>query len=103
MAEGLSLEAAARAMREAMRETVRRHSLWYLVQGVLMVLAGLMALVYPLASSLAVVVILWSSMPVTATWLLGLLVGIMLISEGAALATLAWKLRQSGSRAQPAS
>ena len=29
----MSLEAAAQAMREAMRETVKRHSLWYLVQG----------------------------------------------------------------------
>jgi uncharacterized membrane protein HdeD (DUF308 family) len=38
-----------------MRETVRRHSLWYLVQGALMVLAGLLALVYPVVSSAAVV------------------------------------------------
>ena len=34
----MSLEAAARAMREAMRQTVKRHSLWYLVQGGLMIL-----------------------------------------------------------------
>ena len=45
-------------MREAMRETVKRQSLWYLVQGGLMVLAGVVALVYPLLSSLAVVVLL---------------------------------------------
>ena len=44
----MSLESAAQAMREAMRETVRRHSLWYLVQGALMVLAGLLALLYQL-------------------------------------------------------
>src|SRR5262245_4102041 len=36
----MSLDAAAQVMREAMRETVRRHSLWYLVQGGVMVLAG---------------------------------------------------------------
>jgi uncharacterized membrane protein HdeD (DUF308 family) len=51
----MSLESAAQAMREAMRETVRRHSLWYLVQGALMALAGLLALVYPVVSSAAVV------------------------------------------------
>src|SRR6478736_662408 len=54
----ISLEAAAQVMREAMRETVKRHSLWYLVQGVLMVLGGLLALVYPVVSSVAVVLVL---------------------------------------------
>ena len=53
----MSLEAAAQAMREAMRETVRRHSLWYLVQGGLMVLAGILALVYPVVSSFAAVLL----------------------------------------------
>ena len=43
----MSLEAAAQAMREAMRQTVKRHSLWYLVQGGLMILAGILALIYP--------------------------------------------------------
>jgi hypothetical protein len=47
----MSLEAAAQAMREAMRETVKRHSLWYLIQGVLMVLGGVLALVYPIVSN----------------------------------------------------
>ena len=32
----ISLDAAAAAMRDAMRDTVRRYSLWYLVQGILM-------------------------------------------------------------------
>jgi uncharacterized membrane protein HdeD (DUF308 family) len=188
----MSLESAAQAMREAMRETVRRHSLWYLVQGALMVLAGLLALVYPVVSSVAVVLFLgwvliisgvfqgisligaqhvphfwlqlvsvvlsvvvgvlflrhpgeglltltlllivffmvegiskvifsltirpfpnwgwvfasgvigillafylWASLPVTAIWLLGVLLGIQLISEGAALGYLAWQVRQS--------
>src|SRR6266487_2310852 len=151
IAMSMSLESAAQAMREAMRETVRRHSLWYLVQGALMVLAGLLALVYPVVSSVVVGVLflrhpgeglltlslllivffmvegiskvifsltirpfpnwgwvlasgiigvllafyLWASLPVTAIWLLGVLVGIQLICEGAALGYLAWQVRQS--------
>jgi len=192
IAMSMSLESAAQAMREAMRETVRRHSLWYLVQGALMVLAGLLALVYPVVSSFAVVLFLgwlliisgvvqgisligaqhvphfwlqlvsvvlsvvvgvlflrhpgeglltltlllivffmvegiskvifsltirpfpnwgwvfasgiigillafylWASLPVTAIWLLGVLLGIQLICEGAALGYLAWRVRKS--------
>jgi uncharacterized membrane protein HdeD (DUF308 family) len=186
----MSLDTAAQVMREAMRETVNQHSLLYLVQGGLMVLAGILALVYPVASSFAVVVLLgwvliitgfvqgislwdarnvpqfwlqlvsmllsvmvgvllirhrgegllvltllllvyfmiegiskvifsltirpfpnwgwvlasgivgilvalylWSNLPVTAIWLLGVLLGIQLICEGAALGYLAWKVR----------
>jgi uncharacterized membrane protein HdeD (DUF308 family) len=54
----MSLEAAAQVMREAMRETVKRHSLWYLVQSGLLILAGIVALVYPALSSVAVVIFL---------------------------------------------
>ena len=54
----MSLEEAAQAMREAMRETVERHSLWYLVQGALMVIGGFLALVYPVLSSVGVVIFL---------------------------------------------
>ncbi len=54
----MSLEAAAQVMRDAMRETVRRYSLWYLIQGALMILAGILALVYPVLSSVAVIVVL---------------------------------------------
>lgn len=187
----MSLDAAAQVMREAMRETVRRHSLWYLIQGALMILGGILALIYPIMSSVAVVLFLgwvlivsgvvqgislidarnvphfwlqlvsvvlsivvglllirnpqqglltvtlllivffmvegfskvifsltiqpfpnwgwilvsgiigillslflWANLPVTAIWLLGLLVGIQLISEGAALGYLAWRVRQ---------
>jgi uncharacterized membrane protein HdeD (DUF308 family) len=54
----MSLEAATQAMHEAMRETVKRHSLWYLVQGALMILAGILALVYPLVLSFAAVFLL---------------------------------------------
>ena len=188
----MSLDAAAQVMRDAMRETVKRHSFWYLLQGGLMVLAGILALVYPVASSFAVVSLLgwlliisgivqgislldarklphfwlqlvsvalsvivgvllirhrgegllvltllllvyfmiegfskvifaltirpfpnwgwvlasglvgilaalylWASLPVTAVWLLGVLLGIQLICEGAALAYLAWKVHAS--------
>jgi uncharacterized membrane protein HdeD (DUF308 family) len=186
----MSLDNAAQVMREAMRETVNEHSLLYLVQGALMFLAGILALVYPVASSFAVVTLLgwilivmgfvqgislwdarnvpqfwlqlvsmllsvmvgvllirhrgegllvltllllvyfmiegiskiifsltirpfpnwgwvlgsgiigilvalylWSNLPVTAIWLLGVLLGITLIAEGAALGYLAWKVR----------
>ena len=70
----MSLGAAAEAFREAMREAVRRYSLWYLVDGVLLVAAGLVAVIYPALASSGVVVLLG--------WLLivsGLLRGIGLI------------------------
>jgi uncharacterized membrane protein HdeD (DUF308 family) len=54
----MSVEAAAQALREAMRETVRRYSTWYLIQGVLMVIAGVVALIYPFVSSVALVLFL---------------------------------------------
>jgi uncharacterized membrane protein HdeD (DUF308 family) len=54
----MSLDAAAQVMRDAMREKVRRHSLWYLVQGGVMILAGILALVYPVVSSFAAVFVL---------------------------------------------
>jgi uncharacterized membrane protein HdeD (DUF308 family) len=188
----MTLEAAAHVMRDAMRETVRRHSLWYLVQSALMILAGILALVYPVLSSVAVVLFLgwlliiggilqgvsligarhvphfwlqlvsvalfvivgvlflrnpgeslltltlllimffmvegiskvifaltirplpnwgwvlasgivgillalylWASIPITAIWLIGVLLGIELICEGVALGALAWQARKS--------
>ena len=51
----ISLDAAAAAMRDAMRETVRRYSLLYLVQGILMVVTGVLALIYPWIASIAIV------------------------------------------------
>jgi uncharacterized membrane protein HdeD (DUF308 family) len=54
----IPLDAAAAAMREAMRETVKRYSLWYLLQGILMVVAGVLALFYPLLASVAIVFLL---------------------------------------------
>ena len=38
-------------------------------------------------------VYLWSSMPLSSEWVLGILLGIQLICEGAALAFLAWMVR----------
>jgi len=38
-------------MREAMREKVKRHSVWYLVEGGVMIVAGILALVHPVVSS----------------------------------------------------
>ncbi|XSG81426.1 MAG: HdeD family acid-resistance protein [Methyloligella sp. ZOD6] len=54
----IPLDAAAAAMRDAMRETVKRYSLWYVLQGLLMLLAGVLALIYPLISSVAIVMLL---------------------------------------------
>src|SRR5262245_40771470 len=51
----MSLDAAAEVLREAMRETVKRHSLWYLIQGGLMIVGGILSLVYPVIASFAVV------------------------------------------------
>ena len=70
----MSVEAAAQALRGATREVVRRYSTWYLIQGVLMVLAGIVALIYPFVSTVALVVVLG--------WLLilsGIVQGISLI------------------------
>jgi uncharacterized membrane protein HdeD (DUF308 family) len=188
----ISLDAAAEAFREAMRETIKKYSLWYLIEGVLLVVAGILAVIFPVVSSVTAVVVLgwlliisgvlqaisligagkvphfwlqlisvvlsilvgilflrdpgqglltitlllivffmieglakvvfaltirpfpnwgwvlasgllgillslflWANLPVTAVWLIGLLIGIELIGEGAALAYLAWSLRQA--------
>jgi uncharacterized membrane protein HdeD (DUF308 family) len=171
----MTLEEAAQVMREAMRENVKRHSLWYLVQSALMILAGIVALVYPVMSSVAVVIFLgwlliisgvlqgisligarhvphlwlqlvsvlvtltlllivffmvegiskvifaltirplpnwgwvlasglvgillafylWANIPLTAAWLIGILLGIELICEGVALGSLALQARKS--------
>ena len=48
-----SLNAAAEAFREAIRETVKRYALWYLIEGVLLVVAGILAIIYPVITSAA--------------------------------------------------
>jgi len=186
----MTMAQASAAMREAMRETVKRYSTWYLLEGVFLVIAGVLALVYPYVASVALVfligwiliisgvlqgigligakevphfwlqlissvlaivigllllrnpnagllimtvllivffivegfskiifalnirpvtgwvfvllsgvigvllgVYLWRSMPLSSEWVLGILLGIQLICEGAALAFLAWMVR----------
>ena len=39
--------------------------------------------------------ILWANLPITAVWLIGFLLGFNLISVGAAIAYLAWKVQNS--------
>jgi uncharacterized membrane protein HdeD (DUF308 family) len=51
------LEAASIVFRSAMREAFKRHATWYLIQGALLVVAGLLAIIYPLISAVAVVVL----------------------------------------------
>ncbi|MBL0373938.1 HdeD family acid-resistance protein [Rhizobium sp. KVB221] len=68
------LEKAAETFRSAMRDTVKRYSFWYLVQGVLLVIGGVLAIVYPLISAVAIIVLMG--------WLLilsGIIQGISLI------------------------
>lgn len=188
----ISVDAASELLRGAMRETVERHSNWYLAQAGLMIVAGVLALLFPVASSFTAVMFLgwiliftgifqglsligaanvphfwlqlisvalfivvgmlflrdpgqslltltlllivffmvegiskvifaltirpfpnwgwvlmsgvvgillalylWASIPVTAIWLLGALLGIELICEGLALGHLAWQARKS--------
>lgn len=62
MNNGMSLASASQAMREAMRERIKRFSLWYIVQGGLMMLAGAFAFVYPMLPS--------SAAPALLGWLL---------------------------------
>jgi uncharacterized membrane protein HdeD (DUF308 family) len=54
----MTIAQASAAMREAMRETVKRYSLWYLLEGVLLVIAGIVALVYPHVASVTLVFLL---------------------------------------------
>ncbi|MCK8603426.1 HdeD family acid-resistance protein [Desulfoferrobacter suflitae] len=54
MNDTISLKSASRVMREAMRQTIKRYSIWYVVQGGLMMLAGAFAFAYPILPSSAV-------------------------------------------------
>jgi uncharacterized membrane protein HdeD (DUF308 family) len=45
--------------------------------------------------AIVLAVILWNSMPVTAGWLIGLLLGVNLITEGMALAALVWTAKKA--------
>jgi uncharacterized membrane protein HdeD (DUF308 family) len=54
----MSSEAASQVLREAVRQTVTRYSIWFQVQSVLMIAAGVLALLCPVTSSTALVVFL---------------------------------------------
>ena len=191
-----ALSEAAKALHDAVAESVRRRALWFMVQGGLMIVTGIVAIAHPLIASLATTVILgwlliisgaiqglgligarhvpyfsmqlvsailgilvgflllshpgegilvltllfivfffvegiatvifsltvrpldnwgwvlasgvvavilasylWSSLPLSAGWILGLLLGITLISEGGALAFFAWSIRRKNAAA----
>ena len=54
----MTMAQASAAMREAMRETVKRYSTWYLLEGIFLVIAGVIALVYPYLASVTLVFLL---------------------------------------------
>jgi uncharacterized membrane protein HdeD (DUF308 family) len=188
----IPVDAAAAVLREAMRETVKRYSWWYLIQGILLIVAGVLAILSPIIASVAIVsllgwvliisgvlqavgligasnvphfwlqlisavlailigvlllrspesgllvmtmllivyfmvegiakvifaltirpfpnwgwvlgsglvgivlaFVLWANMPLSADWVLGLMLGVLLVSEGAALTYLAWQVHKA--------
>lgn len=54
----VSIAEASDVFREALRNSVRRHSFWYLVQGIMLTVTGLLSVIYPVISSVAVVTLL---------------------------------------------
>ena len=76
---------------------------FFMIEGISKVVFALTIRPFPnwgwvLASGLVgilLALILWANLPVTAVWLVGVLLGINLISVGSAIAWLAWQVRQS--------
>ena len=76
---------------------------FFMIEGISKVVFALTIRPFPnwgwvLASGLVgilLALILWANLPVTALWLVGVLLGLQLISVGAAIAYLAWQVRQS--------
>ena len=76
---------------------------FFMVEGISKVIFALTIRPYPnwgwvLGSGIVGILLafyLWASIPVAAVWLLGVLLGIELICEGAALTHLAWQARKS--------
>jgi uncharacterized membrane protein HdeD (DUF308 family) len=74
---------------------------FFMVEGISKIIFALTIRPFPnwgwvLASGLVGIVLavfLWANMPIASEWVLGILLGIMLVSEGAALAFLAWQVR----------
>lgn len=58
MAENISLSEASAAMRAALQETVKRNSLLFLAQAALLIIAGIVAVLYPLLTSKALALFL---------------------------------------------
>lgn len=54
----ISVTDAAEIFRQALRDSLRRHSFWHLVQGVILIVAGALSIIYPVISSVAVVTLL---------------------------------------------
>lgn len=54
----MSSEAASQVLREAVRQTVSRYAIWFKIQSVLMVASGVLALAFPVTSSMALVTFL---------------------------------------------
>jgi uncharacterized membrane protein HdeD (DUF308 family) len=76
---------------------------FFIVEGISKVIFSLTVRPFPnwgwvLASGIVGILLafyLWANLPITAVWLLGVLLGIQLICEGTALGYLAWKVRTS--------
>jgi uncharacterized membrane protein HdeD (DUF308 family) len=54
----ISTDAASQVLREAVRQTVTHYAIWFQIQSVLMVASGVLALVFPVTSSTALVTFL---------------------------------------------
>ena len=76
---------------------------FFMIEGISKVIFSLTIRPFPnwgwvLASGIVGILLalyIWANVPVTAIWVLGVLLGIQLICEGAALGYLAWQVRQS--------
>jgi uncharacterized membrane protein HdeD (DUF308 family) len=76
---------------------------FFIVEGISKVIFSLTVRPFPnwgwvLASGIVGILLalyLWANLPITAVWLFGVLLGIQLIREGAALGYLAWRVRTS--------
>lgn len=76
---------------------------YFMVEGIAKVIFALTIRPFPnwgwvLASGVVGIVlafVLWANMPLTASWVLGLMLGILLVSEGAALTYLAWQVHNA--------
>ena len=74
---------------------------YFMVEGIAKVIFALTIRPFPnwgwvLASGcvgILLALVLWANMPLSADWVLGLMLGLLLIADGAALTVLAWHVR----------